>query len=208
LEAVRGQELLQGQQRVYENIRGKDRKKNLEPWEKEEVVYEHADGLYIAKVETVHDCRQEGKLMGHCGRAHFFWCQNGVEMLLSVRTPDKVPHVTMHLKALEWYNKPHPVDALTPCPGGWNFADDVVEKIGTEFAAPIKSNYYDYGSYSGNNNREIVGMDGVPYLIISGSRKGAGGADKYGVCIEAFIKERRLGTYVEVMAQRAEAVPA
>jgi hypothetical protein len=184
---VAGRPLLEQQQRSYQSIRGKDRRKHMQAWKEEAPVWKNDEGYYITKVTHPDDLIQEGVLMGHCAGYHMFWVEQGVYVLLSLRGPDSVPHVTIHLKPVEWFGKEHPADKLPmpPTPHEKAYNPD----IGTRYRPWYRcSGYEGVGSSYGFSGREVIEFEGKPHVVISGGTKGYGSKEQYSSYIREWLE--------------------
>lgn len=158
------------------NIRGKDKKKHMQPWEKEERVWEGEDGYYISSMTTVADLVQEANLQGHCGGAHFRFIDAKVTYLYSLRDKDGVPKATIHFKPVEFMGKEQPMDKHPN--------DAAHGNTGSQSYTWLKSTSYD--SYIAGKYPDFM-WEGRPCRILSVSGRGVWGGTGKGADYRAMV---------------------
>lgn len=188
---VGGQPLYGLQREAYANIRGKDRKKFMEPWEHEKIVWQgegEFEGYYIVDLDNQHDLAQDAKLQGHCGGAHGYWCfVKKTQHLLSLRDKDGVPHATIHCKPVDFVHTPQGnVEEARK----WGKENGVVG-----YSGQVGETVYDGGAtYTGRNYPQFM-LDGRQCVILSVSGKGMwsteGKAVTYKNAVMAFLEANK-----------------
>jgi hypothetical protein len=198
-----GQEVLTALRGANASIRGKDKKKMLTPWEKEERVWEGPDGFYISAMTTYADLKQEATLQGHCGYAHFRFIDAKVTYLYSLRDKDGVPKATIHFKPVEFLGKLQELDKYPNDQAHGNPDPSTMY-------AYMKSTAYDSsGSRPNPTYPDFVWEDRL-CRILSVSGRGVWSSEGKGATYQEMVKEwvKSLAPTKKKKAAQAEAVTA
>lgn len=201
---VGGQEVLAALRGTRNNIRGKDKKKHMTPWEKEERVWEDAEtGFYISSMTTAADLAQEAKLQGHCGGAHFRFIDAKVTYLYSLRDKDGVPKATIHFKPIELIGKAQPLD---------KFRNDKEHGNPHKSYQWLTSTSYDGGHDRPHSEYPDFLWEERPCRILTVSGRGVwateGKAVDYKRIVREWLQAHPLPGTAVAVRPKAEAVPA